>query len=75
MGLEARVGEMINKYRILLLKPEGKRALGKPRCSRTDYIKGYIKEFLRQGFDWVRLAQYRDECRAVVNAVMNLLVP
>jgi len=43
-GLEAHVGEkMINECRILLLKPKGKRALGKPKRSREDNIKGCIK--------------------------------
>jgi hypothetical protein len=27
------------------------------------------------GLDWIDLAQDRDRCRALVNAVMNLLVP
>ena len=27
------------------------------------------------GIDWIDLAQDRDRCRALVNTVMNLLVP
>ena len=38
------MGEKKNAYRILLLKPEGKRELGKPRRRREDNINEYIKE-------------------------------
>jgi len=34
----------MNECGIFLLKPEGKRALGKPKRSREDNIKGDIKE-------------------------------
>jgi hypothetical protein len=27
------------------------------------------------GLDWIRLAQDRDQCRALVNAALNLRVP
>jgi len=36
-GLEARTGQRIGVYRVLVGKPEGKRPLGRPR-SRWDII-------------------------------------
>jgi hypothetical protein len=34
-GHVARIGEKISAYRILVLKPEGKRPLGRPRLRRV----------------------------------------
>jgi len=34
-----------------------------------------LKEVICGGMDWINLAQKRDRWRAVVSAVMNLLVP
>ena len=56
-------------------KPEGKRALGKPRRRWEDNIKMDIKEVGCGGMDWIDLAEDRDSWRALVNAVMNLRVP
>jgi hypothetical protein len=58
-------------YRILVGKPEGKRPLGRSRCRWMDNIK----MDLRDGMDWIDLAQNRDQWRALVNTVMNLQVP
>jgi hypothetical protein len=60
-----------NAYRILLGNPEGKRPLGRPRRRWVDNIK----MDLRDGMDWIDMAQNRDQWRALVNTVMSLRVP
>jgi hypothetical protein len=62
-------------YRILVGKPEGKRPLGRPRCMWVDNIKRDLREIEWGGMDWIDLAQDRDQLRALVNTVMNFLVP
>jgi hypothetical protein len=39
VGHVARMGEKRNVYRLLVVKPEGKRPLGRPRCRSVDNIK------------------------------------
>ena len=55
-------------------KPEGRRPLEGPRRRWEDNIK---IDLLEVGWviDWIDLAQNRDSCPAVLNAVMNLRVP
>jgi hypothetical protein len=55
--------------------PEGRRPLGRPRRRWEDNIKMDLREVGWGGMDWINLAQDRDRCRALVNAVMNLRVP
>jgi hypothetical protein len=74
-GHVARKGEKSNAYRIFVGKPEGKRPLGRPRRRWVDNIKMDLREIGWDGVDWIDLAQDRDQWRAVVNTVMNLLVP
>jgi hypothetical protein len=38
-GHVARMGEKRNAYRLLVGKPEGKRPLGRPRCTWVDNIR------------------------------------
>jgi hypothetical protein len=69
------MGETRNAYRILVGKPEGKRPVGRPRRRWMDNIKEDLREIGWDGMDWIELAQDRDKWRALVNTVMNLLVP
>jgi hypothetical protein len=68
------MGERRGVYRVLVVKHEGKRRLGRPRHKWEDNIKMDFQEVGSEGMDWIRLTQDRDRWRAVVNAVMNLRV-
>jgi hypothetical protein len=70
----ARMGEERKVYKVLVGKAEGKRPLGRPRRSWEDGIRMDLRKIGLGGVDWVRLAQDRDQWRAVVSAVMNLRV-
>jgi hypothetical protein len=70
----ARMGEVRKLYKVLVGKPEGKRPLGRPRRKWEDGIRMDLRETCLGGVDWIRLAQDRDQWRAVVSAVMNLRV-
>jgi hypothetical protein len=67
------MGEMRNAYRLLVGKPEVKGPLGRPRRRWVDNIKMDIREKGWDGVDW--MAEDRDQCRALVNTVLNLRVP
>jgi hypothetical protein len=74
-GHVARMGERRGAYRALVGKPEGRRPLGRPRHRWEDNIKIDHCEVGWGGMDWIDLAQDRDRWRALVNVVMNFLVP
>ena len=50
---------------------EGKRPLGRSRCSWVDNIKMDLHEVGCGGMDWIELAQVRDRWRELVNRVMK----
>jgi hypothetical protein len=69
------MGEKRNAYRILVVKPEGKRPLGRPIRRWVDNIKMDIREIGRDCMDWVDLAQDGDQWRVHVNAIMKFRFP
>jgi hypothetical protein len=69
------MGEKVNAYRILVVKPEGKRPLRRLRHRWVDNIKMNLRGIEWDGVDWIDLAEDRDSWRALVNTVMNLRVP
>ena len=71
----ARMGEERGAYRVLVVKPEGKRPLGRPRRRWVDNIRLDLQEVGCGYMDWIGLTQDRDGWRRVVSAVMNLRVP
>jgi hypothetical protein len=67
------MGKLINAYRILASKPEGKLPLRE--ASRwEDNIKMYLREVNCEDVD-IHLARERVQWRALVNTVINLRVP
>jgi hypothetical protein len=69
------MGVKMNVYRLLVGKPEGKRPLGRPKCTWVDNIKMDLVEIGWGGMVWIDLAQDRNTWRALVNTVMNFQVP
>jgi hypothetical protein len=69
------MGEKRNTYSLLVGKPEGKRALGRPRRRWADNIRMDLGEVGWGGVDWIGLAQDRNKRRALVNLVLNTQVP
>jgi hypothetical protein len=55
-------------------KPEGKRPLGRPTCRWGDNIKINLREIGCGSMDLMGLTKDRDNCRALVNTVINLQV-
>jgi hypothetical protein len=65
----ARMGEKRNAYRIFVGKPEGI-----PRRRWVDNIKMDLREIEWDDMDRIGLAKDRDQCRALVNTVLNFRV-
>ena len=73
-GQVACMGEERRAYRVLVVKPEGKRPLGRPKRRWVDNIRMALQEVGCGYMEWIGLAQNRDSWRTLVSAVMNLLV-
>jgi hypothetical protein len=74
-GHVARLGEVRGAYNILVGRPEGSRTLGRPRRRWEDNIKMDLREIGFGDVDWIQWAQDREKWQALVNTVMNFLVP
>ena len=59
---------------VLMVKPEGKRSLGRGKRRWEDNIKMDLLEVGCECMDWIELAQDRDRWLTLVDAVMNLRV-
>jgi hypothetical protein len=68
-------GERRSAYRVLVVRPEVKRPLGRPRHSWEDNTKMDFREIGIDGTNWIELAQYGVQWWAFVSMVMNLQVP
>jgi hypothetical protein len=68
------MGEERKVYKVLVGKSQGKSPLGRPRRRWEDGIRMDLRETGLGRVDWIRMAQDRDQLRAVVSAVMNLRV-
>jgi hypothetical protein len=51
-----RMGEKMTAYRILVVKPDGKRLLGRPRRRWVNNIKMDLREIGSHDMDWIYLA-------------------
>jgi hypothetical protein len=60
---------------ILVGKPEGNRALGRPRRGQENNIKMDLRKIGWEGVAWMHLAEDRDQWWDLMNTVMNLWVP
>jgi hypothetical protein len=69
------MGEGRGVHGLLMGRPEGKRAMGRPRHRWENNIKLDLQEV--EGFcgDWMDMAKNRDRWRALVNKLMKLRVP
>jgi hypothetical protein len=61
-------------YRVLVVRPVGRRPLGRPRRRWEDNIKLDLRDIGIGGANWIWLAQDRVQWRASANMVMNLRV-
>jgi hypothetical protein len=62
-------------YRILFVRLEGKRPLGRPRHRWEDHIKMDLREIGIDGANWVQLTQDRGQWQVSVNTVVNVQIP
>lgn len=60
-------------YKILIIKSEGKRALGKPRhTDGKNIIKINLTKIGWEGMEWIHLAEDKAQCRVTEIMVLEL---
>ena len=74
-GHVARMEVGRSAFKILIGKPTGKRALGRPRYGWKDNIRMDLEEIGINAGNWVDSAQDRNYWRAFMNKALNLRVP
>jgi hypothetical protein len=71
----ARIGCIINAYKILVGKPKGKRPIERSMHRLEDNIKMNLRETGLEGVDWIRLSLDRDLLQTLVNMIINFRAP
>jgi hypothetical protein len=74
-GARSRCGRRRGTYGILVGKPEGKRPLGRPKHRWEDNNEITLLEISWRGTDGINLPEDEDKWWALVEAVMNIVVP
>jgi hypothetical protein len=74
-GHVVQMGAKKNTDRVLMVKPDGMRPLGRPKCTRVCNMKIDLRDIGWDGIDWIDLAEDRSQCRALVNMLIILWVP
>ena len=74
-GNVARIEEGRSAFKILTVKPTGKRPLGRPRRRWEDNIRKDLEELDVNAGNWADSGQERDYWRALVSAALKLQVP
>jgi hypothetical protein len=69
------MGGMKNTNKMLDVKPDGKRPLGRSRRRWENNIRMDIREIGWEVVDWIHVGEDRDQWRVLVNTVINFRVP
>jgi hypothetical protein len=72
MGHVICMGEIRNAYKVLIRRPEGKRALERPPYRWEVNIRMDLREIGWENVDWIHLVQDRNQWQALVNTYESL---
>jgi hypothetical protein len=75
MTLAGHVAQMGRRGMNVERNKDRKRPLGRPRRRLMDNLKIDLRELGRDGKNWTDLAQDKGQCRALMNTILNPLVP